>query len=88
LSTDFEGFYDYDDRMLCKDFKDTEWVGFRSEYHSFWHDDPTQASMREKHDRRIKRFLEIDATSEPVLFVRAVAETDEINRAEELLELL
>jgi len=60
---------------------------YRSKYHSFWHDDPEDAGMRERYLRRIKRFKEIDARNHnaPVLFVRVAVCTEEINLAEELL---
>jgi hypothetical protein len=61
---------------------------FRGHYHSFWHDNPLEEAMRDRYDRRIKRFFEIDAHTEPVLFVRAVAETSELVKGPELLEEL
>merc|ERR1711879_635159 len=44
--------------------------------------------MRQKYARRMERFKNIDASKEPVLFVRAVASTRELQLAEELLEEL
>merc|ERR1711879_773514 len=60
-------------------------VMYRGCLHSFWHDNPTEPSMREKYQRRIARFNRIDAASQPVLFVRIAATTDELLRAQELL---
>jgi len=51
---------------------------FRSMDHSFWHDDPTSASMRERYLRRLDRFNAIDAHKKPVLFVRGAATSDEV----------
>jgi len=61
---------------------------YRSFYHSFWHDDPTDPGMLSRYIRRIKRFNEIDADSKPVLFVRTIPTTDELKDVPELLELL
>lgn len=61
---------------------------YRSQYHSFWHDNPDDPNMREKYMRRIERFQNIDASSQPVLFVRAVASTDELADAEEFVQEL
>eukprot|EP00930_Biecheleria_cincta_P004957 TRINITY_DN105885_c0_g1_i1.p1 TRINITY_DN105885_c0_g1~~TRINITY_DN105885_c0_g1_i1.p1 ORF type:complete len:844 (-),score=166.08 TRINITY_DN105885_c0_g1_i1:208-2739(-) len=51
---------------------------YRSYYHSFWHDDPTDPGMLDRYMRRIKRFNAIDAESKPVLFVRTIPTTEEL----------
>jgi hypothetical protein len=61
---------------------------YRSPHLSFWHDNPDDAGMREKYQRRIERFKQIDAKSQPVLFVRAVASTNELLIVEELVKEL
>merc|ERR1712139_547043 len=43
---------------------------------------------RERYTRRIKRLFAMDARSSPVLFVRSVAQTSEIPRTAELLQVL
>jgi len=60
---------------------------YRSRYHSFWHDNPDDDGMRERYGRRIDRFENLfSITSQPVLFVRVVASTDELQLVEELLD--
>lgn len=84
LRSDFEGYFDYDTMIPdCGGM-----TMFRSRYHSFWHDNPDDEDMREKYERRIARFKEIDASKQPVLFVRAVASTDELMLAVEVAEEL
>lgn len=61
---------------------------YRSYYHSFWHDDPTDPGMHERYIRRIKRFNSIDAGSKPVLFVRTIPDTEELRHVPELLARL
>jgi hypothetical protein len=85
LQNDFKGFFDWTTRQTVPDTKMTI---FRGYYHSFWHDDPTEAAMQERYNRRIERFAEIDARSQTVLFVRAVAQSEELSRGKELLDLL
>merc|ERR1711870_126697 len=88
IATDFAGFFDAPDKVQFTDKFGTQWTGFRSNMHSFWHDDPNAPAMRERYTRRIQRFSQIDARSKPVLFVRSVASTNEIPRTDELLQLL
>jgi hypothetical protein len=88
IANDFAGFFDAPDKVQFTDKFGTPWTGFRSNMHSFWHDDPTVPAMRERYTRRIQRFSQIDATSKPVLFVRTVAHSNEIPRTGELLQLL
>jgi len=84
IRSDFEGFFDYDTvKPDCGGM-----TMYRSKYHSFWHDNPDDDGMRERYTRRIERFKNIDAASQPVLFVRAVASTDELKLAVQLLEEL
>lgn len=63
-------------------------IMYRDQYHSFWHDDPNDKKTQEKYQRRIQRFLSIDAKSEPVLFVHAVNHTDELDCVDDLLQEL
>ena len=58
---------------------------YRSYYHSFWHDDPTDPGMHERYLRRIKRFNGIDASVKPVLFVRTIPSTLELEKVPEQL---
>jgi hypothetical protein len=80
LRSDFDGFFEWSSKAPAGPM-----TMYRSRYHSFWHDDPDDAGMHERYTRRIKRFGEIDAKSNPVLFVRAAVCTDEVMLAEELL---
>jgi len=61
---------------------------YRSQHHSFWYDDPTHLGMRETYQRRIKNFNALDAKTEPVLFVRALATTDELKHAGKLMRAM
>jgi hypothetical protein len=89
ISTGFAGFFDTTPHHIAyADEGGGEWRAFRGPLHSFWHDDPTAPAMRERYTRRIKRFFEINASYQPVLFVRAVAATSEVPRTLELLQLL
>lgn len=85
LTRDFQGFFDYGTRIEKK-------AGgkpiFRGYHHAFWHDDPDDPFMRERYTRRFSRFQSIDGSAGQVLFVRAVASTDEVPRAVEVLQLL
>lgn len=83
MRTDFESFFDYTTRSCAQGM-----VMYRSAYHSFWHDNPDDAGMRERYARRIQRFQAIDASQSPVLFVRAANGSEELALAEELLREL
>eukprot|EP00929_Paragymnodinium_shiwhaense_P113841 TRINITY_DN82137_c0_g1_i1.p1 TRINITY_DN82137_c0_g1~~TRINITY_DN82137_c0_g1_i1.p1 ORF type:complete len:520 (-),score=126.67 TRINITY_DN82137_c0_g1_i1:315-1874(-) len=82
LRNDFEGFFDFISKVPVPP---STMVAYRHTDHSFWHDDPTDPNMRERYTRRFERFKAIDASKEPVLFVRSVAYTGELAQAEELL---
>jgi len=88
LETDFDGFFDAPFRIEVPLLKPSCMTAFRSHMHSFWHDDPSNEDMREKYGRRILRFLSIDASDKPVLFVRAIATTDEVPSAGKLADIL
>lgn len=89
ISKDFEGFFSTANSYIkYTDENGAEWSAFRSPTHSFWHDDPFVPAMRERYTRRIKRLFSTDARTNPVLFVRSVAQTSEISLTGELLELL
>merc|ERR1712176_1645744 len=75
MRSDFEGFFHY---TTFKPKVAGYFDMYRSKYHSFWHDNPDDPGTREKYLRRIARFKKIDASESPVLFVRAVASTDEL----------
>jgi len=57
-------------------------------YHSFVHDDPTDGKTQDKYRRRIERLNQINATSAPVLFVRNLQATQDVERIDELLQEL
>jgi len=86
LREDFDGFFDF---VTRKPVPNTgSMIMFRGYYHSFWHDDPTDPAMHERYGRRLARFNSIDAQSVPVLFVRAVATSQDLHQAVELLQEL
>jgi len=80
LRTDFHGFFQWDSKSELG-----RMTTYRSRYHTFCHDDPEDAGMRERYTRRIKRFWEIDANTSPVLFVRVLVSTDELALVEDML---
>lgn len=86
MRTDFKSFFEFASTLTLPQTPSI--TIYRSYYHSFWWDDPTTADAQEKYRRRIARFSMIDARSRSVLFVRAVATTDEILRIDELLQEL
>merc|ERR1712232_1452296 len=59
LRSDFDGFFEWSSTASGGGAI----TMYRSQYHSFWHDDPNDAGMRERYTRRIKRFWEIDANT-------------------------
>lgn len=85
IRTDFDGFFNF---ITKRPVPGTKMVMYRDELHSFWHDDPLDAGMRERYTRRFDRFKRLDAVTKPVLFVRVSTSTDEISRAGELLSEL
>lgn len=76
LRTDFEGFFDFVTRQPVPG--SSKMVMYRSPLHSFWHDDPTAESMRERYCRRMKRFWALGASGSKLLFVRVAASTQEL----------
>jgi hypothetical protein len=87
LSSDFQGFFNFTSKesTMLKQSAHAITV-FRATYHSFWHDDPTDAATQEKYRRRITRFLSMRADSEPMLFVRLLASSEELPKATSLLQ--
>lgn len=86
MRNDFEGFFDFTTK---KPVPGSQMTMFRGYHHSFWHDNPTESSMRERYTRRIQRWKEIDGSRFPVLFVRAAGVLpDELENAPELLREL
>jgi len=85
IDNGFDGFYDF---ATKKSVPGCSMTTYRSFYHSFWHDDPTDPGMRERYARRIERFQAIKADTAPVLFVRCIPSTDEIKEIPELLNTL
>jgi len=60
----------------------------RSHLHSFWHDDLAEPEVRMSLMSRVRRWEALGQGGEPLLFVRAVASTSELGRADELLSAL
>eukprot|EP00930_Biecheleria_cincta_P068440 TRINITY_DN5587_c0_g1_i1.p1 TRINITY_DN5587_c0_g1~~TRINITY_DN5587_c0_g1_i1.p1 ORF type:complete len:467 (+),score=59.82 TRINITY_DN5587_c0_g1_i1:168-1403(+) len=83
LRHDFEGFFDFVTQQRVPD--SGVMVMFRGYYHSFWHDDPTEPSMREKYHRRIARLWSINSSTRPVLFVRSMVGPEEVLQMPELM---
>jgi len=82
LRHDFDGFFDFASKIPVPNCNMTT---YRSSFHSFWHDDPTDPGMLERYRRRIDRFNAIDASTTHVLFVRTIPTTDELADAPALL---
>jgi hypothetical protein len=66
---------------------------YRSNLHSFWHDDMEDAQTVEKLKRRINRFNELATDPKatpgrPLLFVRSLCGTNEISKTEALYQAL
>lgn len=85
MRTDFAGFFDY---TASQAVPNAPVVVYRDHLHSFWHDDVHDELVQEKYRRRMTRFNGLDATRAPILFVRSVAHTRELELAEELLREL
>ncbi|CAK9036936.1 unnamed protein product [Durusdinium trenchii] len=83
--SNYNGFFEFTSKKVVPGCQMTT---YRSYYHSFWHDDPTDPGMHERYKRRIKRFNEIDAESKPVLFVRTIPTTEELENVPALMDLL
>ena len=99
---DFEGFFDFvtqqrvpdtdlmearrglEGSLLIRCFE----VMFRGYYHSFWHDDPTEASMRERYERRQARLWELQGSDRVKLFVRSNVSHTEVLQVPELMSEL
>ena len=78
MTSNFKDFFDFTTRQVVHLEEGASMTIIRAEEHSFWHDDPTSASMRERYLRRIDRFNAIDAHKKGVLFVRGAATSDEV----------
>jgi hypothetical protein len=62
---------------------------YRHRFHSFWHDDdPRNESTRTKYRRRFDNLHALAHGPSSLLFVRAVATTEEIGRAPDLLRII
>ena len=86
------GFTDYFCVASKLEIKSAALTVHRGENHSFWHDDVSQASVREKLRRRVTRFLEMAANfptqTRDYLFLRSCACTSELHRVEDLYTTL
>jgi hypothetical protein len=87
LRSGFQGFFNFE-RKAGKDVGGTSITAFRSKQHGFWHDDPTLAATHEKYNRRFKRMQAISAHSQPVLFVRLAATSEEIRTVDQFVSQL
>jgi hypothetical protein len=84
LRSGFQGFFDFE-RKVNKDVGGMDITAFRSRHHGFWHDDPTLRETHEKYNRRFARMLSINAHSQPVLFVRLAATSEEIRTVDKFM---
>jgi len=80
VDTNFAEFFDWNSKHAVPGYN----FVYRGFYHSFWNDNPSSPDMHQKYLRRIERFNKIDARSKPVLFVRAVATSDELLHVQDL----
>lgn len=85
LTKDFEGFFDVTTKQVVPGTGGAM-VMFRDYYHSFWHDNLEDQADLEKYKRRIHRFMSLFSSGRPILFVRAIAESDEIQKIPDLLQ--
>eukprot|EP00929_Paragymnodinium_shiwhaense_P112916 TRINITY_DN8118_c0_g1_i2.p1 TRINITY_DN8118_c0_g1~~TRINITY_DN8118_c0_g1_i2.p1 ORF type:complete len:419 (+),score=71.98 TRINITY_DN8118_c0_g1_i2:162-1418(+) len=86
IANNFKGYFDYTTTLPTTVGRQGRM--FRTKYHSFWHDDPTDPGMREKYTRRFERFNAIDARSKPVLFVRAVTTKADLQQIRPTMQIL
>merc|ERR1712137_1481532 len=63
-----------------------DWI--RTTHHSFWHDDPTSEDVQTNYKKRIANLNGLREAKCPLLFVRAVACTEEILAVDLLLDCL
>jgi hypothetical protein len=84
LQNNFDKFFHYDTREQINGLQTL----YRSYYHSFWHEDPSNPADIQKLRRRIARFQSINAHSKPVLFARAVANDEEVQHLRTLCDVL
>merc|ERR1712216_169702 len=89
LMRDFQDFFDHSSVATAKKLDSEERITmYRSSWHSFWYDDPRNVAMQRSYATRIANLNAISAQSQPVLFVREVASTDELRKASKLLRIL
>lgn len=81
LRTDFQDFYSV---ATQRQVRSAGMKMYRSERHSFWHDDIARPEAREKLQRRIQRFSSLRDDRNDLLFLRSCATTDELAGVEEL----
>jgi len=81
LRTDFSGFFDFAAMFAVPN---TSMMLYRSYFHSFCHDDPTDPATRLRYSDMIERFGRLGQRGQRTLFVRVVASSAEIAQAEEL----
>jgi len=87
LINDFQGFFDFNN-VESSQIGPTQFTVYRSNTHSWWHDDPRDPAVREKFTRRVRRLREMQAVNRPILFVRHAATTDEIPMVGMLMQAL
>jgi len=85
LNTDFANFFDFDSSQTVPGQASTM---YRSTHHSFWHDDPTSEDVQTNYKKRIANLNGLREAKCPLLFVRAVACTEEILAVDLLLDCL
>eukprot|EP00971_Amphidinium_carterae_P267439 5304822-Amphidinium_carterae.1 len=82
LQNDFAGFFSV--ASQCR-VQSAGLRVYRSKQHSFWHDDISQAEVREKLLRRVDRFRALRSDScKDLLCIRSAASTDELSEVENL----
>lgn len=82
------GFADFFSVASQVDVPGTTLRVYRSERHSFWHDDIARPEARAKLQRRVDRFLSLASEARDLLFVRSCATTQELNDVEDLYAAL
>lgn len=82
------GFADFFSVATQVDVPGTKLRVYRSERHSFWHDDIARPEARAKLQRRVERLLGLASEAEDLLFVRSCVTTQELHDVEDLYAAL
>lgn len=85
LNSDFADFFEFN---TSHQVPGQDCTMYRSKYHSFWHDDPTNSDVQARYKDRMNNLKGLNGHEIPILFVRSVACNDEIKSVDLLLKAL